>query len=122
MDHFDKEKASLSVARNTFYLISAQVIGKSLTFLFYIVIARYLGATELGKYSFILGLVGMFIILTNFGLDNMLVRDIALKKEKAMTYVSNALAIKTLFAFCSIIALTVLPSITLASPAALKEQ
>ena len=113
MDHFDKEKASLSVARNTFYLISAQVIGKSLTFLFYIVIARYLGATELGKYSFILGLVGMFIILTNFGLDNMLVRDIALKKEKAMTYISNALAIKTLFAFCSIIALTVVMPLTL---------
>lgn len=99
----DKHKASVVVAKNSFYLIGGQVVSKTLTFFFYMIIARHLGDTELGKYSFIVSLIGICIVVSNFGLDNLIVRDISQNRKSASTYLSSAIVIKSALALLLIV-------------------
>ncbi len=82
------------VARNTLFLSLADVGGKLSTFVFFLVAARKLGAEGFGVFSFALAFVGMFAVLTDFGLGQLAVREIARDHRVARSFVGNAVAMK----------------------------
>jgi hypothetical protein len=86
--------AARTVARNTLFLAIADVVGKFTTFGFMLVAARRLGTSQFGTFSFGLAFVSMFVVLTDLGLGQLAVREIARDAGIARRYAGSALAIK----------------------------
>lgn len=84
------------IFKNTLWISAANIIGKGLAFLLTIYIARYLGDSMYGKFSFALSLVGILAVVADFGLGNFAVREIARANEKTKKYLDNIIVIKML--------------------------
>lgn len=82
------------IAKNTLSLFSAKVVEAVLGALLAILIARMLGVSNYGQYSFVLALTAMAAIFTDLGYETLLVRDVARYKEKANRYLVNILVIR----------------------------
>lgn len=95
-----------SVARNTFYLTSALVGQKVLSFVYFTLLARFLGAELVGKYTFALAFTTIFSIITDLGLTPVLIREVARSKDQAKDYVRTIVGIKiilTILAYGSVL-------------------
>ncbi|NUU99627.1 hypothetical protein XO12_05780 [Marinitoga sp. 1154] len=64
-------------------------LGSGLGFVFQLLIARILGASEFGKANVILGFVGTYYTLLNFGLPTLLIRESAKNKNNSINLFSN---------------------------------
>lgn len=71
-----------TVFKNTFWLTLAEGITRLLKLALIIYIARILGATEYGKFTFALAFVSIFAFLANFGTNEILTREFAKDREK----------------------------------------
>jgi len=80
-----------STAKNTFYLLSAYVYQKLISLFYFILLARYLGADNFGKYTFAISFAALFSVLIDFGLFLVLTREIARNRSKTKEYFSNIL-------------------------------
>ena len=69
--------AGRKVVRNSIFGIISEGFGGALNFAIIIIIARLLGTSQFGVFSYILALVGIFQLVADFGLTNVLVREIA---------------------------------------------
>lgn len=67
---------------------------KVLTLFLIILIARYLGVEEYGKFTFALSFTGLFFILMDLGTRILIVREIAQNKSQASKIISNTLILK----------------------------
>jgi O-antigen/teichoic acid export membrane protein len=65
------------LGNNTLWLLVARVGTQALMVVFTIIVARRLGETGLGEYAFIAAAIVLANVLTSFGTDMLLVRDIA---------------------------------------------
>src|SRR6056297_1218262 len=70
------------VAKNTFWLGIAEAISRFLKYFLIIYVARILGATEYGKFTFALSFLALFGIVLDMGLSNILTRELAGEKER----------------------------------------
>ena len=93
------------IAKNTTVLFIATVIGYILGFFTTLYTARYLGAEGFGIISLALSLTSIFGVLTDLGLNNLIVREVARDKSLTNKYVSNTLSIKILFSFLTFVLL-----------------
>lgn len=87
----------LSIFRTHFaslYSILDQVVSLVFSFLLLILLARYLGAGELGKYQFAMSIVALILVITNFGLSAIANREIARSISKLPLYLGSALTIR----------------------------
>ena len=82
--------------KNTGYIGISTIIQNIISYLIIILISRYLGAEGLGQYSFIFAFVGIFFIFSDFGLSQLLIKDLAKDESKINKYVSNILSLKIL--------------------------
>lgn len=87
-------KSMPSVARNTFYLTSAYIGQKILSFVYFTLLARFLGVEAIGKYTFALAFTTIFSVITDLGLTPVLIREVARAKEKAQEILNTVLGIK----------------------------
>jgi len=97
------------IARNTTLLLSSSVAGFVLGFFFTVYVARYLGAQGLGVLSFAVAFTAIFSVLTDFGLQALMIREVARDKTLARKYLSNIAVLKiflTIITF-GLIALTI---------------
>ncbi len=83
-------KESKRVFKNITFGILAQIIGAGLILLTTAVIARYLGASDFGKYSFVLAFVMVFQLIADFGISQILVKNIATDKGNADKHIGIA--------------------------------
>lgn len=88
------------IAKNSSYMFFANIFKKIMSFIITIVFARYLGVEQFGQISFALGFVVLFSIITDFGAQILINREIARNKELVNKYVSNVIMLKI---FASII-------------------
>jgi O-antigen/teichoic acid export membrane protein len=97
------------IARNTTLLLLSNVAGFVLGFFFTMYVARCLVAEGFGVLSFGLSFVAIFGVLTDIGLQTLMIREITRDESLAQEYVSNIAVLKVLL--CSVtfglIALTV---------------
>ncbi|MGH8659862.1 MAG: flippase [Gammaproteobacteria bacterium] len=70
------------ILENSILRVGGYAVGALIYFAIIVLIARYLGAERFGYFSFILALVGMFQLLVDMGVRNVLIRDIAVDKTR----------------------------------------
>jgi O-antigen/teichoic acid export membrane protein len=88
------EKPKTNITKNTSYLTIALVFQKILSFTYFTLLARELGAEDLGKYYFAISFTTVFGIAADLGLANVLTREVAKKKEEAGKFLGSVLGLK----------------------------
>jgi O-antigen/teichoic acid export membrane protein len=86
------------IARNTFALLSANVISAAAGFAVNVLLVRYLGVEGIGRYTYITTYAALFGILSNFGLYLMLTREIAAEPQEASARLGAVLMVQALLA------------------------
>jgi len=95
------------VAKNSVITIAAEILNKILALILTIALARYLGDYGFGKYSFVVTMMMIFQVLTDFGLDGLTIREIAKNPKKTQSYLSNILVLKLLLGTVSFFVLSI---------------
>jgi O-antigen/teichoic acid export membrane protein len=96
-------RATRRVAKNTAYLALADIANKTMSFFFYMLAARHLGAGKFGILSFGLAFVTMLGVLTDLGLGTVTAREIARNPAVAQQQANVALSIKLVASVLAII-------------------
>lgn len=84
------------VFKNILTIFIGDIFVKSCGMITAIMLARYLGPEEYGKYSLILALSFIFIVLSDFGLNDLTTRDVAKDNNLASQYLSSNLISKSI--------------------------
>jgi len=100
-----------SISQNTFFLTSAYVFQKIFAFVYFTLLARWLGPEDIGKYTFAIAFAGIASVFIDLGLTNVLIREVAKFKEKAKEYLANILGLKLLFSLVVFLVLVLLINI-----------
>lgn len=102
---FDNRSIKQTIFKNTFWLSIAEGISRLLKFFLIIYIARILGATEYGKFTFALNLVSFLIIFSDLGISSIATREFAKDIGKEKKYLPSFLSLKS---FLSLITLLII--------------
>lgn len=89
--------AQRSVGANTAFLLSADIVYKGFMIIFMISAARYLGAKVFGTFSVALTLVLIVSSISNLGMKDILVREVARNRALTNHYLFNALVLRVVF-------------------------
>jgi O-antigen/teichoic acid export membrane protein len=95
---------SRRILANTGYRLLADAGSKVASLVFYIVMARELGAESFGVFTFALAFVILATTLGNFGQDSILTREVARDRSLLDRYFVNTLALKTVLCVGSLAA------------------
>ncbi len=96
-----------TIAKNTGLLFLNEITMILLSLIFVAVIARKLGDTGYGKYSFAIGFTSIFAVLADFGLNNLAFRDLAREKTKCAKYLGNIIVIKLFLSVAVFLAIVI---------------
>jgi len=91
-----------TITKNFLSLLSSQIIGSIISFIIAILIARYLGAEDFGKYAFAFAFANIAIIFTDYGINTYVIREIARSKEKTRKIFGNCLILKIIFSLLTL--------------------
>ncbi len=83
-----------NIAKNTSYLTIALVLQKIISFTYFTLLARNLGAENLGKYYFAISFTTVLAIFIDLGLINILMREVAKTKNRAQELLGSVMALK----------------------------
>lgn len=95
-----------TIFKNTFWLAASEGISKLLKLFLLIYVAKTLGATEYGKFSFALAFIGLFVIFSNLGLPRIIVREFSQGKEKEEDF-SSILSLKIILSLANLILISI---------------
>ncbi|TRZ80981.1 flippase [bacterium] len=103
---FKNTSQKQTIFKNTFWLSFSEVIVRLLKLSLIIYVARILGATEYGKFTFAFAFISLFAIFSDLGISPIVARDIAKDKEKEKEF-SSVLSLKILLAIGGMVAVFV---------------
>ena len=84
------------LVRNSILLISAEMVAKTLGMVFFALVARFLGAKELGLYAFAMALANFIVIPARFGFENLVQRQVGRDPASTRRYFMDLGAAKVL--------------------------
>jgi O-antigen/teichoic acid export membrane protein len=90
------------VARNTLFLLVVQVLDKATSYVFLVYVTRMFGSEFFGTYVTAVTLVLMAGNLVDFGLYNLVVRDLAQDRSKVRAYLGKLLPLRSGLAIVAI--------------------
>jgi len=93
-----KEK---SLAQNAAFMTIASTLQKIVSFVYFTIIARDIGAESTGKYFFALSFTTVFVVFVDLGFTNVLVREGARAKDKLQVYLGTLLPTKIILGVLS---------------------
>jgi O-antigen/teichoic acid export membrane protein len=96
---------------NTLALLATQLLQPLFSVILVIAISRYLGPSGLGQYSFILTYVAIFAPLAEFGLHEIITREIAKDPARVGRYFPTVFLLGTLATALCVIAMSVIVSL-----------
>ena len=99
----EKLNVSKNIAKNTAVLFVGNLLFRLISLLVVIYLARYLGVETFGKYNFIFAYLAIFMITSDLGLNQILIREMSRNKERIPELIGNGLIIKILLSIVSII-------------------
>ena len=85
-----------TIIKNTFRLMLAEWISKGSLFILSILIARQLGPEQFGIMSFVMSFVTIFIVLIDFGLTTLMIREVSRDQSKLSEYFVNGNFLKVI--------------------------
>lgn len=97
-----------NIAQNTTWLTLAYIFQKIFAFIYFTIIARLLGANDIGQYVFAISLTTILSVFIDFGLSSVLIRESAKFKEKANDYLNNIISIKILLSIIILLAAVII--------------
>ncbi|MDY6930441.1 MAG: flippase [Halobacteriota archaeon] len=101
------------VARNTSIVMGGNVFFRLISFFVTIYLARYLGVEVWGKYNFAFAYLALFSIITDLGLQTILVREMSRGELNIPKLIGNSLIIRSILTFSavglSILTISLLP-------------
>lgn len=83
-----------SIIKNTVNLLKAYIYQKIVALFYFILLSRYLGPANLGKYTFALYFIAIFSTLMDFGTTGVLTREISRYREKTKEYINTIVSFK----------------------------
>lgn len=95
----------IKIGGNVLSLLTSTIINRLGTFLVYLLVARYLGAYEFGQFSLGLTYFQTFQLLAIAGLQVLITREVAKKKEETSRYLVTGGLIVTAFSVVSLMLL-----------------
>jgi len=99
------------VARNTGIIIVGDIVFKLISLVVTIYLARYLGTAGFGKYNFVFAYLAFFNILTDLGLQTILVREMSRDPSITPKLIGNAYIIRLILTVIAIISSIVVISL-----------
>jgi O-antigen/teichoic acid export membrane protein len=93
--------------KNIIAAFSGEALSKISAICVSILLARYLGPKEYGAYTFVISFSYIFMVIVDFGLNDLIVRDVAKDRNIASQYFVEAMVIKAIFGVISIIVLPI---------------
>ena len=99
VDGQDERGSARRVARNAAVRGLGEIIGKFATFAMFVAIARKLGPGGFGDITFALALTGQLLSVFGFGLDMVLVREVARQPRSLGAFMGSGLVLKSLAVF-----------------------
>ncbi|MCP4429304.1 MAG: oligosaccharide flippase family protein, partial [Chloroflexi bacterium] len=78
-----------SLAKNSLVPVILNIVNKFVDFAFAAFYLRFLGPVEAGSYSYAIATAGFFDIVSNFGLNILLTRDVSQDRSQASRYLLN---------------------------------
>ena len=91
------------VAKNTSIIIVGNIIFRLISLFVTIYLARYLGTAGFGKYSFVFAYLAFFSILTDLGLQQILVREMSRDASIAPKLIGNAYIIRLILTVLAVV-------------------
>lgn len=85
------------VVRNSLFGVAAEAVGGAMSFFIIILIARDLGTVSFGLFSFVLALTGIFQLVADFGLTNIIVKEISRARADTVKVISAVKPLVWLF-------------------------
>lgn len=85
--------ANARVLKNLLMVFASEGVGGLLSFVIVLVSARLLGVEQFGVFSYILAVTSVCQLIADFGLTNLIVREVAKDKDKANYIMSNVLTL-----------------------------
>jgi len=98
----DKSRARV-VLKNSGALGLSTILGKVFYLLLFVFIGRYLGPNDLGKFTFALSFIAMFLVISDLGLNLLTVREVSKDKSLTSKYLNNVVVFKTFLALLSFV-------------------
>ena len=100
------------IAKNLGSLLISRVLTKTISFFIFLYIARYLGPSDFGKYSFAFAYTYFFSFIPDLGIHQILVREAA-KDERIMDkLIGNATIVKSVLSILAFLLCCLAISIT----------
>ena len=112
IDKFLPTKKIMSGLKNASYLTVGHFLSMGISFIGLIYIARLLGPKDYGIYATVGAFVGIFDLITIYGINKVVLREGAKDLSKMHLYLEKTTGIKNFFAFIAIGACIVLSSFT----------
>ena len=91
-------KATKRVVRNSIFGILSQAVGGGVFFLVMLLIARELGPERFGTFSYIFAFVTVFHMFADFGLTNILIRELARNQQNLGQILGAVIPLVTIIA------------------------
>jgi len=88
---------SYSITQNTTLLTGASILQKAVSFVYFTLVARFLGAENTSQYFLALSFALIFTVVADFGLTTVLTREISKYTDKAKIYLNSIFWVKLLF-------------------------
>src|SRR3989344_3015685 len=85
-----KSSTARKIASNTIY----QMVGKAVTVLITIIVAKQYGRGPYGEFNIMQAFPALFFIIADFGLNAIATRDLSTDWKKANSYFANILGIR----------------------------
>jgi O-antigen/teichoic acid export membrane protein len=82
------------IFRNSTLPMLTSFLNKAIDFGFAALMLRVLGVTNIGEYTTAIILVGYLEIFTNFGLNSLIIREVARDRDTSSRYLANAVALR----------------------------
>ncbi len=96
------------VAKNSIAPMALNLINRGIDLIFAAFYLRVLGPADVGKYAFAIVIFGWFEIITNYGLNTLLTRDVSRDRQHANRYLVNTTILRLLLGLVAIPALAIL--------------
>lgn len=89
-----------TIVKNTFWLLMAEWVSRGSLLIISILIAGQLGPEQFGIMNFVISFVSIFVVLIDFGLTTLMVREVSRNPSKLSEYFVNGAFLKVMLGIC----------------------
>ena len=104
----DQTTALRNIGKNIISLTTSEIVGRVLGSITLLILPRYLGPADFGIYSLALSYFMLFSVSSNYGLNGLLIKDVARDKTLSQQYYVTNIVLKQLLSLFSLIILVMI--------------